>query len=144
MTQSITRNKSTDAEEHRAPSNISYKVWVDIEEYDELTACGYACDAPGGELATFDTYDEAWDFAVHIDRAYSTRRGPCDSGKKNADLAKTLSHQVAHSIDAIVSYLWASECADFETCPGVNKDNHIFLQLQTVKRWLELNKTQAP
>lgn len=43
-----------------------YKVWIDIEEYDTDTEDGQPCDAPGGSLAEFATYEEAREFAWRI------------------------------------------------------------------------------
>jgi hypothetical protein len=71
MTESITRKKATNGEEHNTPDETTYKVWIGIEEYDELTDCFTECDAPGAELATFDTYEEAYEFAEQIDCLYS-------------------------------------------------------------------------
>src|SRR5688572_7836541 len=72
MTESITRKKAANGEEHNTPDETTYKVWIEIEEYDELTGCGNDCDAPGAALATFDTHEEAYEFAEQIDQAYST------------------------------------------------------------------------
>ena len=40
MSDSVTANKSIAAEDHDAPCEKAYKVWIEIEEYDEGTACG--------------------------------------------------------------------------------------------------------
>lgn len=40
-----------------------YKVWIEIEEYDTETERGTTLDAPGADVATFDTYDYAYSFA---------------------------------------------------------------------------------
>lgn len=48
MSDSATAKKSTAAEEHGASDEKTYKVWIEIEEYDECTGCGNNCDAPGG------------------------------------------------------------------------------------------------
>jgi hypothetical protein len=80
MTDSITRREATH-DEHKSPDKTTYKVWIEIEEYDERTGCGNDCDAPGGELATFGTYEEAYDFALEIDSAYSTCARPSDAIK---------------------------------------------------------------
>ncbi|WP_152054199.1 hypothetical protein [Tautonia marina] len=45
---------------------ITYKVWIDIEEYNEETGQGVETDAPGGALAAFDTCEEAWAYAAHV------------------------------------------------------------------------------
>jgi hypothetical protein len=71
MVDSTTAKKSIAGEEQSAPGEKTYKVWLEIEEYDERTDTYIECDAPGGELATFDTYDDAYDFAAQIDSAYS-------------------------------------------------------------------------
>ena len=47
---------------------IAYKVWVDIERFDEATGEGEELDAPGSSLAAFGTFEEAWDYAEHIVR----------------------------------------------------------------------------
>lgn len=46
--------------------NITFKVWLEIERYNEKTGRSEDMDAPGSSLATFDTYQEAWDYAVRI------------------------------------------------------------------------------
>ncbi len=79
MSDSITAKKSIAAEEHDASDEKTYKVWIEIEEYDERTGCGDTCDAPGGALATFGTFEEAYDFAEQIDSAYSNHRAPVNA-----------------------------------------------------------------
>jgi hypothetical protein len=81
MSDSVTANKSIAVEEHDASDETTYKVWIEIEEYDERTGCGNNCYAPGGELATFGTYEEAYDFAEQIDSAYSNDPGPANATK---------------------------------------------------------------
>ena len=44
----------------------TFKVWLEIERYDEETGHGRDVDAPGSSLATFETYEEARDFAVNV------------------------------------------------------------------------------
>ena len=44
----------------------TYKVWIEIEEYDTETGDGVTLDGPGGSVAEFDTYDEALEFADEI------------------------------------------------------------------------------
>ena len=48
--------------------NITFKVWLEIERYDEETGHGQDMDAPGSSLATFETYEEAWDYAERVTR----------------------------------------------------------------------------
>jgi len=48
--------------------NISYKVWLEIERFNEKTGSGTNMDAPGSSLAGFDTYEEAWDYAERVTR----------------------------------------------------------------------------
>ena len=48
--------------------NITYKVWLEIERYNERTGHGEDMDAPGSSLATFKTYEEAWDYAERVTR----------------------------------------------------------------------------
>lgn len=81
MSDSVTAKKSIAAEEHGASDEKTYKVWIEIEEYDECTGCGNDCDAPGGALATFGTYEEAYDFAAQIDSDYSNYPGPVNATK---------------------------------------------------------------
>jgi hypothetical protein len=81
MSDSVTANKSIAAEEHDASCEKAYKVWIEIEEYDEGTGCGNNCDAPGGALASFDTYEEAYDFAAQIDAAYCNYSAPTNATK---------------------------------------------------------------
>ncbi len=46
--------------------HITFKVWLEIERLNEKTGHSDDMDAPGSSLATFDTYQEAWDYAVRI------------------------------------------------------------------------------
>jgi hypothetical protein len=48
--------------------NITFKVWLAIEQYDEKTGHGKDMDAPSSSLATFDTYEEAWDYVDRVTR----------------------------------------------------------------------------
>lgn len=43
-----------------------YKVWIEIERYDEDTDEHYTIDAPGASVATFDSEAEAWAFAEKL------------------------------------------------------------------------------
>lgn len=46
--------------------NITYKVWLEIERYDEDTGDSENVDAPGASLATFDSEEEAYEFASRV------------------------------------------------------------------------------
>jgi hypothetical protein len=46
--------------------HITFKVWLEIERYNDRTGHGQNMDAPASSLATFDTYDEAWDYAEKV------------------------------------------------------------------------------
>ena len=48
--------------------HITFKVWLEIERYNDRTGDGQDMDAPGSSLATFDTYEEAWDYAERVTR----------------------------------------------------------------------------
>ena len=48
--------------------HITFKVWLEIERFNESTGQGENMDAPGSSLATFDTYEEAWDYAERVTR----------------------------------------------------------------------------
>ncbi len=45
---------------------ITFKVWLEIERFNEETGDGVSMDAPGSSLATFGTYEEAWDYAERV------------------------------------------------------------------------------
>jgi hypothetical protein len=47
--------------------NITFKVWLEIERYDDETGHGEDMDAPSS-LATFKTYGEARDYAERVTR----------------------------------------------------------------------------
>ena len=49
-------------------ANITFKVWLEIERYDDETGHGEDMDAPGSSLATFETYEEARDYAERVSR----------------------------------------------------------------------------
>jgi hypothetical protein len=48
--------------------HITFKVWLEIEQFNEKTGHSEDMYAPGSSLATFDTYEEAWDYAERITR----------------------------------------------------------------------------
>jgi hypothetical protein len=48
--------------------NITFKVWLEIERYNERTGHSENLDAPGASLAEFDTYEEAMDYAERVTR----------------------------------------------------------------------------
>jgi hypothetical protein len=48
--------------------NITFKVWLEIERLNEKTGASDNMDAPGSSLATFKTYQEAWDYAERVTR----------------------------------------------------------------------------
>ena len=48
--------------------NITFKVWPEIERFNEKTGHSEIMDAPGSSLATFNTYEQAWDYAERVTR----------------------------------------------------------------------------
>ena len=48
--------------------NITFKVWLEIERFNEKTGASENMDAPGSSLATFNTLKEAWDYAERVTR----------------------------------------------------------------------------
>ena len=50
----------------RKRKHIVFKVWLDIEQYNERTGDSQEMDAPGASLATFESYEEAWDYAERV------------------------------------------------------------------------------
>ena len=48
--------------------NITFKVWLEIERYNERTGHSENMDAPGASLADFDTYEKARDYAERVTR----------------------------------------------------------------------------
>jgi len=49
-------------------ANITFKVWLEIERYDDDTGHGEDMDAPGSYLAAFETYEQARDYAERAAR----------------------------------------------------------------------------
>ena len=49
----------------------TYKVWLDIEEYDSVTEDGTNVDAPGAALAEFATHEAAYAFTEVLYRAFA-------------------------------------------------------------------------
>jgi len=47
---------------------ITFKVWLEIERFNEKTGHSEDMDAPGASLATFDTFEEAWEYAERVTR----------------------------------------------------------------------------
>jgi hypothetical protein len=52
----------------RKQRHITFKVWLEIERYNDRTGRGENMDAPGASLAAFDTYEEARDYAERVTR----------------------------------------------------------------------------
>jgi hypothetical protein len=52
----------------RKRKHITFKVWLEIERYNEKTGAGQNMDAPGSSLAEFATYEEARDYADRVTR----------------------------------------------------------------------------
>ena len=50
----------------KKPKHITFKVWLEIERYNDKTGRGQDMDAPGSSLAEFDTYEEAWEYAERV------------------------------------------------------------------------------
>ena len=48
--------------------HITFKVWLEIERFNEKTGHGDDMDAPGSSLATFDSFEEAWEYAECVTR----------------------------------------------------------------------------
>jgi hypothetical protein len=48
--------------------HTTFKVWLEIERYNEKTGHSENMDAPGSALATFATYHDAWDYAERVTR----------------------------------------------------------------------------
>jgi len=48
-------------------ANITFKVWLEIERYDDETGHGEDMDLPSS-LAAFETYEEARDYAERVSR----------------------------------------------------------------------------
>ena len=46
--------------------HITYKVWLEIERYNEKTGASQDMDAPGSSLAEFGTYEEALEYADRL------------------------------------------------------------------------------
>jgi hypothetical protein len=46
--------------------NITFKVWLEIERFNEKTGDSENLDAPGSSLASFESYEEAWDYAQRV------------------------------------------------------------------------------
>jgi hypothetical protein len=43
-----------------------YKVWIEIEEFDESTGDGTTVDTPGAALQQFESYKQAYEYACKI------------------------------------------------------------------------------
>lgn len=44
----------------------TYKVWIEIEAFDEETGEGQTYDAPGASVTSFENYDDAYAFAARL------------------------------------------------------------------------------
>jgi len=61
----------TDNEIKPTKGTTSYKVWLEIECYDEATDWSEDMDAPGSALAEFATYEDAYAFACEVTNAHA-------------------------------------------------------------------------
>jgi hypothetical protein len=52
----------------RKRKHITFKVWLEIERYNEKTGASQNMDAPGSYLAEFPTFGEARDYADRVTR----------------------------------------------------------------------------
>jgi hypothetical protein len=52
----------------RKRKHITFKIWLEIERYNEKTGASQNMDAPGNSLAEFATYGEARDYADRVTR----------------------------------------------------------------------------
>ncbi len=50
----------------RKRKHITFKVWLEIERYNEKTGASQNMDAPGSSLAEFATFEEARDYAERV------------------------------------------------------------------------------
>ncbi len=48
----------------------------------------------------------------------------------------SISNEVLGSLKRLLDYGWDSESKHFEVCDQDERDNHIFLDMQRVARWL--------
>lgn len=53
----------------KTKDRIVYKVWVEIEAFNETAGRGETVDSPGASVATFNTYEEAYEFAERMNAA---------------------------------------------------------------------------
>jgi hypothetical protein len=120
---------------NRQSTNITYKVWAEIEQYDEATETGLTLDAPGASLAQFGTYEEAYAFAESLQRDALTTR---QVRQQNADHHGEVKLRLA--IERVPDYLYFDEFQDYTACnnPAV-QSCHIFRSLITLRNWLNNN-----
>lgn len=126
-------------------NRITFKVWLEIEEYDEVTGHSHNRDAPGACLAEFDTYEEAHRFAVTVQ--FHEFPQPCNSQshRTNQPVLCTpgtllAGSEVTDAITTVVDYLWDDELADYSsalTNDPQTAAGHIFTSLARIRNWLE-------
>lgn len=46
----------------------TYKIWIEIEEFDEETGEGKTLDAPDAAIVSFDDYNDAYTFASRLQK----------------------------------------------------------------------------
>jgi hypothetical protein len=62
--------------------------------------------------------------------------------RKHNKATSFLPGYAAHALEAVLAYLWDSERADYEQSPPDDRYNHIFRYIQTLGRYLEVDRMQ--
>jgi len=119
-------------------SGTTYKVWVEIEHYDEITGIGTNMDAPGGSLAEFPTFEEAYAFAESLQQTFEAQSPPSDPTKNPGPAS--LPAEVLDAIERILDYLFYHELKHCRCFDPENQSGHIFTSLVAVRNWIDGTK----
>ncbi len=60
--------------------------------------------------------------------------------RKHNKATSYLPGDAAHALEKVLAYLWESERADYEQSPPDDRYNHIFRHIQTLGRYLEVDR----
>lgn len=114
----------------------TYKVWLEIECYDEDSETAVTIDAPGAALVGFDTAGEAYAFAESLYHAFSI----CRPKASRQSAATQVPNEVLPHIEQLLDYLFYDELQDCKATAWNDRKRqnaHIFSSLANLRNWLD-------
>lgn len=121
-----------------------FKVWIEIEEYNTVSGSGETLDAPNAAVATFDTYEEAYEFAGNL-QAFGEETTP--EARDRIKLAALVDDKLA---DALIEKAQAKgrvlvTIAQLEKLIGTNeqqgKADPMVMRVAPLSAWQTIDET---